>query len=103
MDLSQLVIRYNYSKAGNKLQNFWCDNAGMQLNKAPWYVNMTSAVKGTFYDGYLEITFDTNEQLETGAGSLNLGMRFAQDDWSQYTNFVDEGYEVYYNGVKVEN
>lgn len=103
VELSKLAIRYYYSKDGNKDQNFWCDNAGLQLNVAPYYTSLTSDVKGTFYDDYLEITFDTSEQLTTGTGSLNLGMRFAQADWSSYSNFVDNGYEVYYNGVKVEN
>lgn len=103
VELSKLTIRYYYSKAGNKDQNFWCNNAGIQLNVAPYYVNITSDVKGRFYNDYLEITFDTTQSIATATGSLNIGMHFAQADWSQYSNFVDKGYEVYYDGVKVAN
>ncbi|WP_083461504.1 cellulase family glycosylhydrolase [Cellulosilyticum ruminicola] len=101
MDLSKLTIRYYYDRKGTKAQSFWCDNAGLQLSVAPYYTNMTSAVQATFKENYLELSFDTNEVLETGAGNLTMQMRFAQSDWSKYSGFVDKGYEVYYDGVKV--
>lgn len=69
VDLSKLTLRYQYSKAGDKAQNFWCDNAGLQLNVSPYYLNITASVKGTFHEGYLEITFDTTEKTGTGCAS----------------------------------
>ena len=101
VELSKLAIRYYYDKSSTKAQTFWCDNAGLQLNVSPWHVNLSSNVTGTFYDDYLEITFDTSYSLTPGAGSLSMGTRFAQNDWSSYTDFVENGVVVYYDGVVV--
>lgn len=98
VDLSKLAIRYYYDKSSNKAQSFWCDNAGLQLNKAPYYVNLSPDVIGTFHDGYLEITFDTSYALTAGSGSLSMGVRFAQSDWSSYTDFEEKDVVVYYDG-----
>ena len=96
IDLSKLKICYYYNKEDKVAQNFWCDHAGLQLNSEPWYKELTQKVKGTFYDDYLEITFDTQEKLQEGC-TLTLGVRFAQHDWSAYMDFEDKGYQVYYN------
>ena len=101
VDLSKLKIRYNYTKSGNKAQTFTCDNAGLQLNVAPYYVNMTPDVKATFGNGYVDITFDTTQTIAANAGSMNLGCRMYQSDWSSYEGFVDGSVEVYYNGTLV--
>lgn len=102
IDVSKLAIRYYYDKDDNKVQNFWCDNAALQYNKAPYYVSITSDVVGTFHEDYLEITFKSTRTLATGAGSLDLDIRFANEDWSAYTNFVEKGFVVAYNGVLVD-
>ena len=99
-DLSKLTIRYNYSKDGNKAQQFWCDNAGLSLNTAPYYVNYSSNVKGTFGDGYLEISF--TEAYMIDAGTLNVQVRWNQEDWSSYTNFKEGNVEVYYDGQLIK-
>ena len=101
VDLSKLAIRYYYDKSSTKEQSFWCDNAGLQLNEAPWYTNISSDVVGTFHDDYLEITFDSPYSIAPNAGNLSMGIRFAQSDWSSYTDFVDNGIVVYYDGVVV--
>ena len=103
VELSKLAIRYNYTKSGDKNQIFWCDNAGLQLSKAPYYVNLAPSVKGTFHDGYVEITFDTDETLTAGEGSLSIGARLTQEDWSAYSDFVENGYDVFYDGVLVSS
>ena len=100
VDLSKLKIRFNYTKDGSASQTFWCDCAGLQMNVAPYYVAMASDVKGTFGNGYLDITFDSDEVM-TG-GSLTLGVRFNQSDWSAYSNFVAGSYEIIYDGVVVD-
>lgn len=99
LDLSKLTIRYYYSKTSTTSENFWCDNAGLQLNVSPWYINLTSGVNGSFKDGYLEITFDTTYSMAPNSGSLILDVRFAQSDWSSYENIIDKGFEVYYDGT----
>ncbi|SFR86626.1 cellulose binding domain-containing protein, partial [Anaeromicropila populeti] len=101
IDLSKLTIRYYYSRTSTTAQSFWCDNAGLQLNVSPWYVNYTPNVKATFYNGYVEISFTGSYSLAPGAGSLNMGVRFAQSDWSSYQGFVDNGCKAFYNGVQI--
>lgn len=98
IDLCKLAIRYYFNKASQKEQIFWCDNAGLQLNEAPWYTNISSDVNASFHDGYIEITFDTPYSLTPGTGSLSMGVRFAQSDWSSYVDFEDNGVTVYYDG-----
>ena len=99
VDLSKLTIRYNYKKDGNKEQKFWCDSAGLQTSVAPYYVSLGENVKGTFGDGYLDITFDTDTVMTNG--SLTLGVRFNQADWSAYSNFEAGSCQVIYDGVIV--
>ena len=101
VDLSKLAIRYYYDKDSTKAQTFWCDNAGLQLNAAPWYVNLSPDVIGTFHDGYLEITFDSSYNLTPETGSLVMGTRFAQSDWSNYPGFVGKDVVIYYDGAIV--
>lgn len=101
VELSKLAIRYYYDKTGSKEQTFWCDNAALQLQAAPWYVSLSSDVNAAFHDGYVEITFDTSYSLAPGAGSLTMGTRFAQSDWSSYTDFAEKGVVVYYDGAVI--
>lgn len=102
VDLSKLTIRYKYTTSDNKAQTFTCDNAGLQLSVSPWYVNMTPDVKATFGNGYVDITFDTEYAIATGAGSLNMGCRIYNSDWSSFSGLTDNGYEVYYDGQLVK-
>lgn len=100
IDLTKLKVRFYYTKDGNKEQNFWCDNAGLSLSQEPWYVNYTSYVNVTFHDGYLELSFTGDYQL-TG-GSLVIGGRFAQADWSSYSNFTAGDVAVVYDGQVIK-
>ena len=100
VDTSKLVIRYNYTKDDSKGQSFWCDNAGIQMPVSPFYVAFTQNVVGTFGDGYLEISFSKAATFDSG--SLAVQVRFNQEDWSSYTNFVGGDVEVYYDGVRVQ-
>lgn len=101
VEFSKLAIRYYYDKTSTKEQSYWCDNAGLQLTQAPWYVNIASDVNVTFYDGYLEITFDSPYSIAPGRGNLTMGIRFAQSDWSSYSDFEEKDTVVYYDGVIV--
>lgn len=100
VDTSKLVIRFNYTKDGNKEQSFWCDNAGLQMPEAPYYVAYTSSVKGSFGDGYVEISFDKANTFTSG--ELSIQIRINQSDWSAYTNLKCGDLEVYYDGVRVQ-
>ena len=99
-DLSKLSIRYNYTNSDEGAQNFWCDNAGLSLGEAPYYVNYTADVKGTFGDGYLELNFDEAYMIKTG--TLNVQIRFNKADWSGYTDFKAGSVQVFYDGQLID-
>lgn len=100
VDTSKLTIRFYYTKDGAKDQKFWCDNAGIQMPEAPYYVAYTENVKGTFGDGYVELSFDKDYTFSSGA--LAIQVRINQSDWSGYTNLTCGDLEVYYDGVRVQ-
>lgn len=67
LNLKHLKIRYYYTREGDKEQSFHCDNAAINMNKAPYYVDCSKMVKGTFKDGYMEISFLEDFELEEDA------------------------------------
>lgn len=112
LDLSKLKICYYYTIDGEKAQQFYCDNTGMQMNYAPWYSALTGNTKGTLVkldnptttaDYCLEITFNTSEALKTGA-ELTIATRVCKLDWSNYIQSNDYSYGnelnvcIYYDG-----
>ena len=106
VDLSKLAIRYYYTAEGNGAQTAYKDHAGMNLNTAPWYVNLTSAVSANIVQVtgdqyYLEITFASSDVLTAG-GKIEMGIRLAKNDWSNYDQSNDYSYNsgavVLYNG-----
>ncbi|SES78356.1 glycosyl hydrolase [[Clostridium] polysaccharolyticum] len=99
-DLSKLTVRYNYKKSGNLGQQFWCDNAALALNEAPYYVSLGSSVKGEFKDGYLEISFADAYVMKSG--ELTLQIRLNQENWASYENFEEGAVEVYYDGQLIK-
>lgn len=99
IDLSKVKLRYYYDKTGTKEQTFICDSAGLSLNVSPYYIDYASSVEGTFYNGYLEISFTDTCSLTDG--NLLMGIRFNQSDWSSYENFTAKKLEILYNGVVV--
>lgn len=115
LDLSKLSIRYYYTSDGAGKETVWCDNVSITFNKAPWYVSYTGVCNGNIVkmsgktdlaDSYLEITFDTTDQLEEGA-VLEAATRTAKDNWSNYDQSNDYSYgdsekvAVYYDGVLI--
>ncbi len=109
VDLSKLAIRYYYTVEGNGAQTAYKDNAGFSLNRAPWYVNLTSnlSVNVVQVDGnnyYYEITFNSNEVLDA-SGKIEMGIRVAKNDWSNYDQSNDYSYNsgavVLYDGEVV--
>lgn len=97
-DFSKLVIRYQYKTDNKEGQIFWCDSAGLQLSEAPYYVSMTPDINATFGNGYVDISFTGTQTLAPGQGSLAIGARITLDNWANISGFVEEGYEVIYDG-----
>jgi archaellin len=86
--LSNVKIRYYYTKDGAQAQTFYCDYAQAgSSNITGTFVNMATAKTGA--DNYLEVGFGG------GAGSLAAGAdtviqsRVAKSDWSNYTQTND--------------
>ena len=105
VDLSKVAVRYYFTKADTKEMNFWCDNAGLALKEAPWYMSIGSLVKYEFVQTnegyYLEITMPEVD-AKVNEGTLTLQTRIANMDWSNMENLTAGVTEVYYNGSHVK-
>jgi len=101
--LSNIKIRYYYTKEGNASETFWCD----------YFTKGSSNVLGSFAklnndknnaNSYLEISF-SDAAGEIGAGeSVELSVGFAKNDWSQYNQKNDYSYSsstTYFSWNKV--
>ena len=69
------------------------------MPEAPYYVAFTEHVKGTFGDGYVDISFD--KDITFTSGELTLQVRINQQDWSGYTNLECGKLEVLYDGDRL--
>lgn len=105
IDLSKAAIRYYFTKADTKEMNFWCDNAGLSLNEAPWYVSVGQDVKAKFVKTntgyYVEMTMADVTASVTN-GTLTMQTRMANADWSSMSDLVAEKTELYYEGNLVK-
>lgn len=101
IDLSEYTLRYYFTKTDMCEMAFWCDYSGKALNIAPWYVDLTSAVKGSFgeEDGkyYLDINLDNACTIDSKEDRITIQTRFANKDWSQIEGFKYEGYKIINN------
>lgn len=110
IDLSKVTIRYYYTKDENVSQVLYVDCAGMQMNVAPWYVDATDNIKGTFgtisgNDCYCDITFNDLAYALPAGSSISLDTRLANSNWSAFDQTNDYSYNggdsivVYYDGA----
>ena len=93
IDLSNVKVRYYFTKDGNANQVFFCDHSGMSLDSSPWYVSVTGDVKGRFVDmpsgiegadSYFELSLeDVTYDLPAGK-QLDCQMRITNSDWSNF-------------------
>lgn len=115
IDLSKLTIRYYYTKEGTSEEEFLCDSAAVQQNKAPWYTSYVSDVSGSTKamstpaanaDSYIEIGFTTDDAFTAGA-TLLVNTRLHKKDWSVYDQLNDYSYNnaanitLYYDGALI--
>ncbi|WP_054740454.1 cellulase family glycosylhydrolase [Cellulosilyticum ruminicola] len=105
IDLSKVVVRYYFTKDDAKEMNFWCDNAGLSLDTAPWYASVGSDVKAEFVKTstgyYLELTMP-NVDVSVTNGILTMQTRMVNADWSSISSLVAEKTELYYAGSIVK-
>jgi len=82
--LSELTLRYWYTRDSNRPQNFFCDWAQLDCaNITGNFVELSNPVDSA--DTYLEVSFGAGAgSLGAGANSGEIQLRLAQDDWSNY-------------------
>lgn len=81
--LSNVKIRYYYTKEENKTETFWCDSFSKGATNV--YGNFVSlSNKKSTADRYLEIGFsEAAGELKAGE-SAEVSVGFAKNDWSEY-------------------
>ena len=96
VDLSKVEIRYYFTSDGNQSQNFFCDYAGMNMNKDPWFINMTNDITGTITNDYYSIKINSGT-LDNGS-KMEIATRVSKVDWTSYSQSNDYSYT---NGIVV--
>jgi len=93
--LSELKIRYWYTREGTQAQNFWCDYSavtGSCSNVTGTFVQVNPARPGA--DFYLEVGFTAAAGSVAASGqSGEIQTRFAKTDWSNYTETGDYSFD----------
>jgi M6 family metalloprotease-like protein len=91
--LSNVKLRYYYTKDGTQAQTFYCDYAQAGgSNITGTFVTMSTAKTGA--DSYLEVGFGSGAgSLAAGAGTV-IQSRVAKSDWSNYTQTNDYSFNA---------
>ncbi|RPI94107.1 MAG: hypothetical protein EHM40_07675 [Chloroflexi bacterium] len=90
--LSELKIRYWFTREGTQNQSFWCDWAA--INGACGNVSGTFVQVGSGADFYLEVSFAAAAgSIAAGGQSGEIQTRFAKSDWSNYTETGDYSFD----------
>ncbi len=98
LDLSDVTIRYWYTREGTANQSAVCDYAGLNNNNITSFVNASilpavPAASGANY--YLEIGFDSGAgSLAPGQQTNEIQIRFNKTDWSNYTQTGDYSFNA---------
>lgn len=80
------------------IQNFLCDSASMNLNSAPWYVNLEKNISGKFTkmsnpvegaDKYLEISFKDLKTMLGKGDSASMEVRVVNSNWANFNQGND--------------
>lgn len=98
IDLNNVKIRYYFTDDSNMIQNFLCDSASMNLNSAPWYVNLEKNISGKFTkmsnpvegaDKYLEISFKDLKTMLGKGDSASMEVRVVNSNWANFNQGND--------------
>jgi hypothetical protein len=90
--LSELKIRYWFTREGTQNQSFWCDWAA--INGACSNVSGTFVQVGSGADFYLEVSFAAAAgSIAAGGQSGEIQTRISKSDWSNYTETGDYSFD----------
>jgi hypothetical protein len=93
--LSELKIRYWFTREGTQAQNFWCDYSaitGSCSNVTGTFVQLNPARSGA--DFYLEVGFTAGAgSIAAGGQSGEIQTRFSKSDWSNYIETGDYSFD----------
>ncbi|MGB8980693.1 MAG: cellulose binding domain-containing protein, partial [Anaerolineales bacterium] len=91
--LSELKIRYWFTREGTAGQNFWCDWSAVGCsNLSGAFVSVNPARTGANF--YLEVSFTAAAgSIPAGGQSGEIQARFAKSDWSNYTETGDYSFD----------
>jgi len=101
IDLSKIIINFNYTKNGNKAQSMFCDYAAINYTHAPWNETITSKVSATFENAGLKLSLD-KESILSSTDKVDVNIRIVQSDWSSYENLNCDSITVFYDGKLVQ-
>ncbi len=89
--LSDIKIRYYYTKDKSQAETFWCDSfTNGSTNVIGHFVTLNN--KKNNADSYLEISFSEAAGEVRAGSSVELSVGFAKNDWSQYNQKNDYSY-----------
>lgn len=90
--LSEVKLRYYYTIDGEQTQNFFCDwsQAG-SANVTGNFIKLPSPKTGADY--YLEIGFKEAAGSLAAGASIDIQMRTAKSDWTNYTQTGDYSFD----------
>lgn len=93
LTLSNVTLRYYFTKDGATAQNFWCDWSSVNSsNVSGSFVDISATT--TNADCYLEIHFSSAAgSLSPGASAI-LQTRITKSDWSNYTQNNDYSFNA---------
>jgi autotransporter-associated beta strand protein len=94
VNLNELTMRYWFTAENYAGINSWIDYAQMgNSNVTMKYVQLPDPHTGAL--GYIEYGFSTNGQLNPGTNSGAIQSRFANNDWSNFSEADDYSYRPY--------
>lgn len=91
ISLSEVTLRYYYTREGTANQNFYCDWSSIGSQKVSGSFHAISPAKANA-DYYLEISFSSEAGTLAAGQSVEVQTRFAKSDWSSYTQTNDYSY-----------
>lgn len=94
-NLSDVKIRYYYTKEGMQPENFWCDWSSIGSSKITNnFVALPIAITNQKVGNYLEIGFADQTGNLIAGDSLEIHTRMAKTDWSEYIQDNDYSFNA---------